>query len=127
MWQIQNCYNDIEDVKVKAILPKQVKLTGEVFPEDSRITFDSASHEIVWEIGDIEAGAGVLTDGKSCVFQIAFTPDSKQKGNPAQIIHEAKISAIDRHTEQTLEAESEAIDTTLPDDETINEEQGIIK
>ncbi len=127
MWQIKNYYNDIEDVKVKAILPKQVKLTGELFPEDSKITFDSVSKEIVWEIGDIEAGAGVLADGKSCAFQVAFRPDSAQKGNSAQIIGDAKILANDNHTEQAIEAESFAVDTTLPDDETITQEQGIIR
>ena len=114
-------------MKVKAVLPKEVKPTGQIFPEDLRITFDSQSREMVWEIGEIEAGAGILTEAKNCAFQITLTPAEKQKGEPALLVGEARISSSDEWTEEILEATASSIDTTLPDDQTITEEQGIVR
>jgi len=126
MWQVKNWNNDLKNVKVKATLPPEVKLTGKIFPETeaSKFAFDPQSREIVWEIGDLAAG----TDpGPNINFQIALTPTIDQRGKAATLISQAQVSAEDLWTEATLEKVSNPIDTTLPDDPTINEQQGIIQ
>ncbi len=129
IWQVKNYYNDVKNVKVKATLPLEVKLTGKIFPEEqsSKFAFDSESREIVWEIGDLAAGQGVSDTGPNVAFQVALTPTANQRSQIATLINEAKISGEDQWTEATLETIAEAVDTTLPDDETISEEQGIIR
>ncbi|MBZ9578471.1 hypothetical protein KJA14_01325 [Patescibacteria group bacterium] len=129
IWQAENYYNDVKNVKVKAILPPEVKLTGKIFPEEqsSKFAFDTESREIVWEIGDLEAGRGVSDAGPVIAFQVALTPTANQRGQIATLINEAKISGEDQWTEATLETIAEAVDTTLPDDETVSEEQGIVR
>ena len=108
-WQVKNLHNDLRNVKVKANLPSQVKLTGQMNPQESRLTFDQNSREIVWEIGDLNWGTGVLTQGPELIFQIALTPTSNQKGQAPNLISEAKISGEDIWTETTIEAMSPAI------------------
>ena len=127
IWQVKNYYNDLKNVKVKTTLPENVKLTGKIFPEDSRLTFDLKSREMVWEIGDLEAGKGVLNPSPNVSFQIALIPTSNQKGQILPIINEAKISGEDQWTESILENTAPLIDTTLPDDETITSEMGIVQ
>lgn len=127
IWQIKNLYNDLKNVKVKATLPKQVKLTGEIFPKESNITFDSESREIVWEVGEIEAGAGIDRPHPNIAFQISFIPTSDQRGGVATLISEAKISGEDTWTEAVIEAKTEAIDTTLADGEGLGLQMGIIQ
>jgi hypothetical protein len=127
VWQAKNLYNPVENVKVKSVLPKEIKLTGKIFPEDSRLTFDSQSKEMVWEIGSLNAGAGILTEAVTCAFQIALTPSENQKGKPALLVNSAKISGQDGWTEEILQAVSSSTDTTLPDDKTIIAEQGIVQ
>lgn len=129
IWQVKNHYNDVKNVKVKATLPPEVKLTGQIFPEEqySRFAFDSESREIVWEIGDLIAGQGVSEAGPNVAFQIALTPTAAQQGQTAILINEAKVLGEDQWTEATLERIDEAINTTLPDDGTVSEEQGIIQ
>jgi len=129
MWQAKNYYNDVKSVKVKARLSENVKLTGEIFPEEetSKFTFDSESREIIWEVNDLKVGSGVLSSGPNIAFQIAFTPDSSQKGETSEIIGKAEITGEDSWTKESLKSSTNNINTTLPDDPTVTEEMGIVQ
>jgi len=130
IWQAKNYYNNVENVKVKATLSKNVNLVaGKISPEEEieRFTFDSQSREIVWDIGELNVGQGIFDSAPTIAFQVALTPDSAQKGQTPEIIREAKITAEDSWTKESLEATAPAIDTTLPDDETVTEEMGQVE
>jgi len=128
IWQVKNYYSAVKDAKVKAILPQGVELTGKIFPEEesSKFAFDSESREIVWLIGDLEVGKGILTSAPNIAFQIALTPKEADRWQTSLIMDEAKITAEDGWTGRALEAISKSINTTLPDDETITEEMGVV-
>jgi len=121
-WRAKSFYNDLRDVKVRAFLPEQSKLTGEILPKEAKFSFDPVSREIVWDIGDLIAG-----EQKEIQFQIAFTPSSDQRGQAPNIISQNKMTGEDSWTGKILEATASAVNTTLPDDPTIGEEQGIIQ
>ena len=125
VWQVKNYYNDVQNLKAQATLGRGVSLTGKIFPEGTNLTFDSYSREIIWKLENLEAGKGILDAGPSVAFQIAFTPMDFQKGSTPELIGKAKIIGEDQWTEQILKAEVSAIDTTLPDDDTVNE--GVIQ
>jgi len=129
IWQVKNYYSEAKNTKVKAVLPVQVKLTGKIFPEEEseKFAFDSQSKELVWEIGDLEVGQGVLNDAPNISFQIEFTPNGSQRGKTPDLISAATISGQDQWTETILTASSTAIDTTLPDDETVSDSQGVVQ
>lgn len=122
-WQAKSLYNDAKNVKAKALLPSTVRLTGEIEPKEAKLSFDPGSREIVWDIGDLPAGE----EGQEINFQIKFTPKSTQKGKVAKLIPQARIIGEDTWTELTIEKEDSAIDTSLPDDPTITEQQGIVQ
>jgi hypothetical protein len=129
MWQVQNYYNNVNNVKVRAKLAKNVKLTGEIFPEDQtpKFTFDSESKEIVWEVGDLKVGSGALNQAPNISFQVALTPDVSQIGEAPTIIRTAEVTGEDAWTKSILKAEAGEIATSLPDDPTITEEMGIVQ
>lgn len=119
-WQIQNFYNDVKDVKVKATLPSQVRLSGELFPKDAKFAFDQVSREIIWDIGDLVGEPAGSTDGKEIFFQVVLTPDQNQKGQAVQLVSEAKIIGQDSWTEAPLETKAPALTTSLPDDPVVS-------
>ena len=129
MWQVKNYYNDVKNVKVKATLPKNVKLTGKIFPEEAteKFTFDSQSREIVWNMGDLKVAQGILSPAPNIAFQVVLTPDSTQIGQTPEIIGQAKIEGEDSWTKETLEAFADSLNTTLPDDPTITEGMGRVQ
>jgi len=129
IWQAKNYYNQVKNVKVKATLPQSVGLTAKIFPEEQsgNFTFDSQSREIVWNLGDLEKGLGVLNAAPNIAFQVGLTPTQSQRGRPASLIGEAKISGEDQWTGETLETTSPKIDTTLSDDDTVSGSEGRVK
>jgi hypothetical protein len=127
-WNIKNYFSDTKNVKVKAVLPENVKITGKIMPSDelSNFSFDSKSREIVWSPGDILAGTGVKGDPVSLSFQISLTPASSQSGSLAQLIGSAQMSGENQFTNTTITAQDSGVDTSLPDD-FANSGGGIIK
>lgn len=127
IWQAKNYYNDVKNVKVKATLGSKVRLTGSIFPEEARLTFDSGSREVVWEIEDMDAGKGILGAGPSVAFQIAFTPSSSQEGKTPTLVGKAEITAEDQFTGSSVSAEDDLIKTNLPDDDTVSSSEGVVQ
>jgi len=127
LWQVENSWNDLKNVKVKSILPKQVKATGKIFPEDAKFTFDSKSRQALWNIGELEAWLDGSELPLTLAFQIEFTPSSSQQGETPDLVGEAEVLGEDVWTLEILQEEAPSVDTTLPDDDTVSEEQGIVQ
>ncbi|OHA63665.1 MAG: hypothetical protein A2842_02820 [Candidatus Wildermuthbacteria bacterium RIFCSPHIGHO2_01_FULL_48_25] len=126
VWEAQNLFNDVKGAKVKAFLPANAELTGKVFPENSSLTFDSVSREVVWLPGDLNAGTGTISPSASVAFQIALTPSSVQFGGIAQLMGQVQITGDDIWTVQTLFGTDLSLDTTLPDDSS-SQGKGIVQ
>lgn len=117
-WEIKNYFSDAKNVKVKAILPKNISLTGIIMPQNelSNFSFDSASREIVWSAGDIQASTGVTGDPVTLSFQVSLVPDSSQKGSTAPLIGQVQISGENQFTNTTITSQDSGVNTNLPDD-----------
>lgn len=120
-WELKNYFNDIKNVKIRAVLPQNVTLTGKVLPETefSNFSFDNNSREIVWNISNgaqLAAGIGILSNAPSISFQVSLTPDNSQKGGTASLIGEANITAEDQFTGAVTQGKALFINTSLPDD-----------
>ncbi|MCJ7786795.1 hypothetical protein MUP06_01080, partial [Patescibacteria group bacterium] len=126
-WQAKNFYNDVKNLKVKANLPSQARLTGEISSKEAKFSFDPASREIVWEIGELTVGLGISGPGPEISFQIALTPDLTQRGQIPELIFQVKIIGEDIWTGEKVEATAGAVNTSLPDDPTITEEMGKVE
>jgi hypothetical protein len=127
IWQAQNYYNDVKNMRVRATLGSRVSLSGNIFPDDSRLTFDSGSREVVWEMEDLEAGRGILESGPSVAFQIVLTPKTSQQGTTPTLIGQARITGEDQFTGLGVSADASSINTTLPDDNTVSSQEGIVQ
>ena len=130
VWQVKNYYNNVSNVKVKAVLPPYCDLTGMIFPEEqsSKFTFDSQSREIVWSVGDLKISQGVSgTPAPSLSFQIKFTPLLSQANQAPGIIGGARIIGEDQWTNETIEGNSPAITIALPDDKSISDDKKIVQ
>lgn len=110
IWRVKNFYNLVENTKVAATLPPEVKLTGKILPEEASLTYDSKSREIIWKIDKLEPGQGI-ENPYQLAFQIVLTPTEEQIGKTAPLISEAEISGEDQWTGEILSATSSAIDT----------------
>jgi len=116
IWQVKNYFNNVKNVKMRAVLPSNIRLTGKIFPESesSKFAFDSGSREIIWMIGDLEAGTGIFNDAPNIAFQVSLTPDLSQRNINALLINEAKITGEDQWTESAIQNQASLIKISAP-------------
>ena len=116
VWSLANNVNDLTDTKITASLPPYVKKENLVAPEGSDLQFDEKNATIVWGVGDVPAGTGVIMPAKEVSFQISFSPNLTQVGESPVLINEARLSARDTFTEEDISAEIPVLTTRLNDD-----------
>lgn len=121
-WRVNNRHNNLKDAKIRATLAPGVRLSGEISPEGKNIFFDSDSREVIWDIGDISAGQEL-----EAYFQIIFDPMSNQRGDSVELVSSATFSGMDTWTESMISSSYEGVDSTLPDDPSMDQASGIIQ
>jgi len=126
-WEVKNFHNQVKNVKIRAILPPEVSVVDDFHPKEASFTFDPATREVLWILGDLEKGTGVLNTPPFLYFQIALTPTSEQRGRTPEIISEATISGEDSWTETLIANTASAINTTLPDDPNVTGDMGQVQ
>ncbi len=113
LWQVKNYWNGLNNAKVKAVLPVNVRLTGQTDPQGAPFTFDSASREIVWSIGKMNAYQG-FDSPLTLNFQIELMSDGQQIDPtvPMPLIGDANFTAEDSFSGAAIYGVSQAIDTS---------------
>ena len=126
-WQLKSGWNEIKNAKIKGVLPDYVNPTGKIFPEDAKFTYDPVSREIIWNIGDVPPWAGYNSSTPfTLAFQIEFLPKEDQVGQVVNLVGEAEFTGIDGITGEVLSQKAKAVDSTLPDDDTIGQVEGTV-
>jgi len=115
-WLVRNVSNDVSNVKVESTLPTGVSFTGNLYPEDAKFSYNERTNSIVWEIGNLNAGDGILNDPKELIFQIKVIPAPSQAGDKIDLINASKITARDLFTGEDISAEAKAKTTLLNED-----------
>lgn len=110
IWRVKNYYNPLQDVKVSALLPRPVKLTGKVMPQ--KLSFDPDTREMLWAIDKMDPGQGI-EQPHQLAFQIELEPRDSQVGAFAQLVSSAKFSGTDTWTNQEITATSSPITTEV--------------
>lgn len=125
-WQVLNSSNDLSNVVIRGAFPSRVSWEGAVVPDGENLTFNSNTGEIVWNIGNLEHAVGFLLPIRQVSFQVGVTPREEDIGGALELIGLSNAVARDTFTGTQLEDFSSAIDTTLPDDPSVSEIEGVV-
>ncbi len=123
-WQTLNISNDVSNATVEAYLPSYVRWEGNIFPKNEDIKYDTASGKVIWQIGRLSAGTGILSPVRQVVFQVGLVPSLGQVGNTAIVIQQAKVSGQDDFTGAQLSAVANELKSDMPDDPAVGYEKG---
>ena len=123
-WQVLNISNDVSNVAVEAYLPPSVSWEGNIFPKDEDIKYDPASGKVIWKIGRLAAGAGILSPVRQAVWQVGLVPSLGQVGSAAIVVQPAKLAGQDDFTGVQLAASDNELKSDMPDDPAVGYEKG---
>ncbi len=126
-WQVSNDINGVANVKVASVLPSNVSLTA-ILPESQipNVSLNAATHQLVWLVGNVPAGAGENVSAPMLVFQVTLIPTASQQGSAAPLIGQTTISGQDQYADVTVSSLAPAVDTSFSGDPT-NSGGGIVQ
>jgi hypothetical protein len=116
MWAVTNGSNDVNNAQVVATLPSYIDWLGVTSPSTERISFDSTSRQITWNIGSVPAGAGFSSSKREAYFQIGFTPSLTQVGGTQTLLSASALSGLDTFTSTSLADTAQNLTTRIFND-----------
>ena len=124
-WLLTNYGTDIENVEVKAFLGGNVRFTGVAkSTAGSAPTYTEATQEVVWKVGNVIAGKGILGSPAEAIFQVEAIPSINQVGAGMILVQPISVSAHDLFTGEDLAASDSEVKTTSLDDPTVQQGEG---
>lgn len=109
---VSNTVNSAADAIVSMTLPSYVRFTGAVNPAGGALTYNNATREVSWNIGEVPAG----TTARTAAFQVALLPSTSQRGTSPILVYAQKLSGYDRFAQQTIESVAPDIDIETTSD-----------
>ncbi|MDQ1284438.1 MAG: hypothetical protein QG620_786 [Patescibacteria group bacterium] len=126
-WIARNVSNDVTSAKIESVLPTGVTMTGKVFPEDAKISYNERNNSIVWEIGNIGAGTGILSSPKEASFQVEIKPSVDQAGKEMPLLNSSTFSAKDSFTGADLSSSFDGKTTELREDASLGSNYKVVE
>ena len=125
-WTITNAFNDLRGVEVKTVLPYGVEWMNKVFPGKTGVEYRERTREVIWNLERVPAGAGIDKPSSNLVFQLGLTPTEDNTGKAMDLMSESTLKGTDTFTLETITKQTDKINSTVPDDKSMNEEMGIV-
>lgn len=116
VWSVGGNVNDIENASVKSSLPSYVRWLGKISPEGEKVKFNENTGELVWDIGDLKAGTGILMPAREVSFQISFLPSPSQVNDTPELTGEISFEGKDSFTNKVVRQSKPPLTTRLVND-----------
>jgi len=115
-WLITNVSNDISNVQISAFLPTGLKWKGKTYPDSETISYDERTNQILWQVGKLDNGVGVLNSPREVSFQIGIIPESSQLKKMLTLLNVSTLTAKDLFTTKDIRVEIKEKNTQLKED-----------
>ena len=126
-WFIKNYSTDLSNVTISAPLASGVRWTGvEKSNLDSVPLYNDRTNTVEWTIDKIPATRGALGDPIEVTFQVELTPNVTQVNQYARLLGQTTLKGTDGFTGMQITATADPIDTSLSQDPTVGQGQGIV-
>lgn len=126
IWSITNSSNIVSGVKVSASLPSYVSWLGVVDPSNEKVSFDSNTRMVTWDVGAIMPNTGISASPREASFQVSFLPSVSQIGTSPVIVSEPTIEGYDTFSQIQISSIKNALTTNLLNDSGFSTGQGVV-
>ncbi len=126
VWNISGSTSRLTNTKVHGVLPFYVEWMDNWSPQSAKVTYDPASHEVIWDAGNIEASSGSAAP-TTLYFQVRLNPASSQTGSVVNLVTNIFLTAKDAFANADLTKNMQPITTRLNLDSNYNAENDTIQ
>lgn len=121
-----NSSNQIADARVTVDIPTHMEWVDEVLPDDATIEYNERTNQIIWNLGQIENGVGIISPAKEVAFKVRIRPTADMEREVVTLLKEQLFEARDLFTGEDLNARGSNKTTNLPEDPTIKHESHVV-
>jgi hypothetical protein len=115
-FNLENNYNDAQNILVTAKLPDNVSWTGKISTtEDRPVEYNPNNRQVNWRVSRVPAPSEFYPS-IGAAFEVAIIPSADQIGQTANLLTNIQINATDSFTGQKIEQNQANITTLLTDD-----------
>ncbi len=122
-WLLSNTTNDITGTEVSADLPTGVRWTGNIFPNSETISYNERTNRVIWNVGSMKVGEGILSPKREVRFQVLVRPEVNQIGNELPLLGISSIRSRDTFTGDSLADTAREKTTNLRDDPSVSSDK----
>ncbi|MBI4085514.1 MAG: hypothetical protein HY432_03365, partial [Candidatus Liptonbacteria bacterium] len=120
-WIVKNYATDVSGVKVSGFLQSGARWTGVVKSNTGgKPSYNSSTGEVTWNVGDMIATKGVISQPAEAIFQIEVTPAINQVGQFITFLGNTIVKWHDNFVNADFNDSFPSLNTMLPDDTTIS-------
>lgn len=127
IWSLGNTSNDFSSVKISSFLPPYVRFLNKISPENANLSFEESTGKIIWDAGDITAGAGIIQPAREIAFQISLMPSLNQIDTAPFLVLETVLEGYDNFVDNTVNETKPPLDTELKNDPKYDYKEGRVK
>jgi hypothetical protein len=107
-----NTSNDLRNVTVVGELPIGVEWKGVIEPYGAPVSYNSETREVMWSLGGVDAGDGILRAGPEVAFQVGLIPSVSQISSTPDLVTDIVMRAYDSFTDTMISSSVTDIMTT---------------
>lgn len=110
--KISSINNDISDTIVHIPLPTHTTFESGTI---EGITYNNRSNDVMWNVGTVEHGTGVIKDVKTISFNVGIVPSVDQVKKNMELVKEQKLTAMDNFVGVQIQVIADAKSTSSED------------
>jgi hypothetical protein len=115
-WTVTNPLNNISGAVVSATLPPYVKWLSNIIPAQEKLNYNEGTGLVTWNVGSVQAGAGIVSPAREVSFHISLLPSVTQIGTGPNLIGNTTLNAKDSFTLTPVSNSYSSLDTRLNSD-----------
>ncbi|MEK7134031.1 MAG: hypothetical protein AAB804_03090 [Patescibacteria group bacterium] len=117
VFTVTNTTNKVSDARVTAHLPPYVRWVGIYSPSSETIIFNQNDGTVTWDLGVVEAGAGLNgSSPRQAAIAIGLTPSTSQIGQEPPLIQNISLTGIDEATKAPITRAVKNVTTNIQGD-----------
>lgn len=126
-WSVSNTTNDIKNTTVTTSLPVGVEWKNETSPSGEKLSYDSNSRIVTWNVGNVSSGIGYGYAPREASFKVGLTPSINQIGTTPNLTTTVNVSAMDTYTEKQVNSTATELNTRYSDATFVNGKETVTK
>lgn len=122
VWQINNSYHELTNLKISAVLPDNVRFEGKKTAEAGDLVFNPATRMLEWQINQMPLNIKKL----EAQFDVAIVPQENERGNLVLLLGDSLAEATDAVLQSQIVSRAGALNSNLTGDK-FAEGKGMVK